>query len=152
MIFRHFQNNFAASLVKTHIRQPKFLFFCLNYGSQTIVRYLIKEIWQTIYVLIDFNFLLIYWLKSNLRWPWRLNLTSDHQTNPFIWFLHPKNTLKWYHLFFWDFLEGYSVQNTHLDVTSYALVHFRPRWLRKICCKIKIAKILKNIKITNDIV
>ena len=28
------------------------------------------------------------------RWPWRLNLTSDHQTNIFIWFLDPKNPLK----------------------------------------------------------
>ena len=28
------------------------------------------------------------------RWPWRLNLTSNHQTNIFIWFLDPKNPLK----------------------------------------------------------
>ena len=34
---------------------------------------------MTNYVLIDFNLLLIYWLKSELRWPWRLNFTSDHQ-------------------------------------------------------------------------
>ena len=28
------------------------------------------------------------------RWPWRLKLTSNHQTNIFIWFLDPKNPLK----------------------------------------------------------
>ena len=53
--------------------------------------------------LSDFNFLLIYWLKSDVRWPWRLNFTSDHQTNPFIWFLDPRNIFKWYHLLFWGF-------------------------------------------------
>ena len=28
------------------------------------------------------------------RWPWRLKLTSNHQTNIFIWFLDPKNPLR----------------------------------------------------------
>ena len=33
-------------------------------------------------------------LKMTSRWPSRSKLTSNHQINPFIWFLDPKNPLK----------------------------------------------------------
>ena len=34
------------------------------------------------------------WPLDDLRWPWRLKLTTNHQINIFIWFLDPKNILK----------------------------------------------------------
>ena len=34
------------------------------------------------------------WPLDDLRWPWRLKLTTNHQINIFIWFLDPKIILK----------------------------------------------------------
>ena len=43
------------------------------------------------------------WPLNDLKWPWKLNMTSDYQTNFIIRLIDPKKTLKSYHLLFCHF-------------------------------------------------